>query len=176
MNVNAYSCDYFFVVKKWTTFQNTMNTTSGQKISGKEFNKLNLNTPLYKFTNFNSIHRKIIYKEGENIDDIPLTTNFCSAGGLYFTTDEKFYHWISKDSIWVWDVNVPDKATVVIEPHGKAKASKLVLSNKRLISEMKELKPLKIIQYNGHNFHFVKNPSTKLQLEAHHEIFIHSVR
>jgi len=121
------------------------------RLSGAEFNATNTR-PLRKLTNEACCHNGFQYREGLNIDPIPLSHRYCSAGGLYVTFEDCWYHWTAyrsnnpslENSLstmdYIWDVDIPDDATVIVEDDTKIKATAIILSNRRPIKDLTEWK------------------------------------
>jgi len=115
-------------------------------LSGAEFNATNTRR-LCKLTNVTSCHNGFQYREGLNIDHIPLSLGHCSAGGLYLTYENCWYRWTSyglsrpkMNMYYIWDVEIPDDATVITEDWTKLKATAIILSNCRPIKELEAWK------------------------------------
>jgi hypothetical protein len=82
-------------------------------------------------------HHGFKYVSGLNIDTIPLDlVNDCTEGGLYFCDEAHITEWVSSGEL-VADVTLPDDAVVVMTPT-KYKANKIILSNVRHVSELKQ--------------------------------------
>jgi hypothetical protein len=91
----------------------------------------------YKFLGRDMTNRGFKFVEGLNVDINPFDTiNECAAGGLYFCTDEHIPEWIHGYDV-VADVTLPDDAKVIMLPK-KCKADKIIISNVRHVSELKQ--------------------------------------
>ena len=125
-------------------------------LTGEQFNELFSNKHFVKLTNDNCKHRDFEYKEGLNTDTIEFNpTEDCKAGGLYFTDID---NWVSYDNdigiiYYMWDVKIPDNATVYIEEN-KYKATGIILTNKRCIYDSQKYCKL-AFQQNGFALQFV---------------------
>ena len=63
-------------------------------------------TKYIKLTNAKCEHNGFKFKEGLNVDTIPITKDECTPGGLYFTTLEHIEKWLSYNNChmyFVWD-------------------------------------------------------------------------
>jgi hypothetical protein len=106
-------------------------------ISGSEFNKMFFGVGMIKLTTKDCCHNGFMFKEGMNDD----TMNFnhdkvCTKDGLYFCNIKDGFDWLSyedKVMYWVWDVEIPDDAKVIIF-RNKIKTNKFILSRRREIS------------------------------------------
>jgi len=163
-------------------------------ITGKAFNAKNTQK-LYKLTNALCCHNGFQYQEGLNIDTKPLNSHPCSAGGLYLTFEGYLYVWLrynNQDMTYVWDVEIPDEATVFEESLDKIKADRLILTRRRLIKDMEDwndipllLKAtlrhwgqigwlyednpdlqLRMVQYDPTLVRYIRDPSKAIQVEA----------
>jgi len=93
-----------------------------------------------KLTNEKNIHNKLIFKDGLNIDNIPISSGECEPGGIYFTTFNNISFWLSYNRhkmYYIWDVVIPENSKVYHYPT-KSKAESIILSNCRRISELVE--------------------------------------
>jgi hypothetical protein len=149
---------------------------------GLEFNRLTKNIIFVKLMksehnyNFYPSHEKHFgfqYVTGLNIDTIPFNPNgFCKEGGLYFCECSKFYMYLDDEDYeikYIRRVLIPDDAMVYVE-RNKFKADRIILSEKKLISELNafnyESECLKFIEYNTIALRYIKNPSLKLRTKA----------
>jgi len=142
-------------------------------ITGKAFNKTNTRQ-LCKLTNAECCHHGFQYQEGLNIDTNPLNNLMCSAGGLYLTFGDCFHKWLYYNYMmmtYIWDVEIPDEAQVFREDDTKIKADRLILTNRRLIKDMKEWSNVAFLEeahrYNGLSFGglaWIYNDKPTLQL------------
>jgi hypothetical protein len=85
-------------------------------IDGKTFNEHCKDEKFKKIINedYTSGINDFQYKIGLNTDTNKLTTNTCSKGGLYFTTEENIKKFLNYGSIIV-DVKIPNETQVFIE-------------------------------------------------------------
>jgi hypothetical protein len=105
----------------------------------------------FKITNSEENHHNLQYKTGLNIDPIPFRKEgSCVPGGIYFTTPEFICEFLSM-GIWIREVTIPEDAEMVQDPDGnKWRASKVILSERRSLSDIDTWKWL--IE-NGANIH-----------------------
>jgi hypothetical protein len=109
------------------------------ELSGLQFK----NRQLIKLTYEDYIHHNYEFKDGLNVDPVPFNpTGQYTPGGFYLTYLDCWLHWVKhtncKKMHYVWDVTIPDDSRVYIESDIAIKADKIILSNKRLISELPE--------------------------------------
>jgi hypothetical protein len=147
------------------------------RVSGKEFNDKLANDPAFRFykkelvklTVENNIHNDFEFKEGLNVDIVPFNVSrICSKGGFYFTFSHCWNEWLDygyKFMYWMWDVKIPEDASVYLESETKIKANKIILENKRYIYDCEERCMLAMRQ-NINVFRFIEDPSETVQLEA----------
>ena len=93
-----------------------------------------------KLTNEDNIHNNFKFKDGLNIDTIPISSGECKPWGIYFTTFNNIHHWLSygdQKMYYIWDVVIPENSKVYHYPT-KSKAESIILSNCRRISELVE--------------------------------------
>ena len=91
-----------------------------------------------KFTNSENIHNNFTFTAGLNIDSIPISSDECEPGGIYFTTFNNMHLWLSysgQKMYYIWDVTIPENSKVYHYPT-KSKAESIILSNCRRISEL----------------------------------------
>ena len=88
--------------------------------SGCDFTQLET-PPLVRLTQATEEHNGFHFKTGLNVDTVPMTTEVCVPGGLYFTDAKDAYKWVNYASAkchkamrWARDVQIPDDATVVV--------------------------------------------------------------
>ena len=112
-------------------------------LSGKEFNEKYTGVRFVKLTNEEENHNDYQFKDGLNIDTVPFYTKLnCYAGGIYFCKFNNFVNWISYGSkimYYMRNVIIPDDALVFEESNGKYKSNKIILSEKSIIFEVKEI-------------------------------------
>jgi len=118
-----------------------------------------------KLTNKDNIHNNFTFKDGLNIDTIPISSGECKPGGIYFTTFDNIHHWLSynyHEMYYIWDVVIPENSKV----HHyltKSKAESIILSNCRRISELVEWNDLDFclmaVTQNGYSIRYIKDPS-----------------
>jgi len=163
-------------------------------ITGAEFNATNTRK-LLKLTSDSACHNGFTFREGLNIDRIPLNGLSCKAGGLYITFEDCFYLWLDYNGqamSHIWDVEIPKEAKVFMESGTKVKADMIILTNRRPISELPQWKNrdfqdealqwnsrairfidvpdegqcLYVINKSSDNIRYINNPSEDLQLIA----------
>lgn len=107
-------------------------------ISSENFNEIFAGVPLVKLTNEACCHNGMTFVEGENVDHNQFRFDHsCGPDGIYFCRLEDMFHWLDYSSspmYYMWDVVVPANARAVMY-RNKLKANRLVLSNKRKISD-----------------------------------------
>ena len=125
-----------------------------------------------KLTNKECWHNGFQFVEGLNIDHIPFTkNNYCEPGGIYFTTLENIYMWLEyndKEMYYIWDVIIPDDAQVYHQSD-KSKADKIILRNRRTLSEFfsdDQDMLISSIKNYGINLKYVKKQTPELCLVA----------
>ncbi len=141
--------------------------------SGEDFKQIYANKKFVKMTHGDDIQYGIRYRNGLIEDPITFNpTNKCSSGGIYFTTDDNWYRWFRlrfEFMVHIWDVEIPDDTLVYVE-RTKFKASKIILSNKRLIKDLpcwdNPLFCFKIVSRYIEAFQFVRNQTHELCLQV----------
>jgi hypothetical protein len=90
-----------------------------------------------KITNKEEIHYYLQYHDGLIIDPIPFEREgSCCPGGIYFTTPEFICYFINYGP-WIREVTIPEDAEMVQDPQGdKWRASKVILSPRKSLSEV----------------------------------------
>jgi len=125
-----------------------------------------------KLTNKQNIHNHFTFKDGLNVDSIPISSKECAPGGIYFTSFNNIHRWLfygDQKMYYIWDVVIPENSKVYHYPT-KSKAESIILSNCRSINELVEWNNLDFclnaVKQNGHAIQFIKNPSEEVQLVA----------
>jgi hypothetical protein len=142
-------------------------------VSGKEFNRINLDKVFIKLTNESENHNGFKFETGLNQDTIPFNPKGrCKAGGIYFCEYEKMGRWLKyrgEQMIYYRYVRVPDDAKVYIEKD-KYKTDKLILTERKEIKEiidmMTEEMLLDIVKRDGYALEYIKNQTERICLEA----------
>jgi hypothetical protein len=96
-----------------------------KEITGKQFNEINGQKPLYKLTNKEENHYGFQYKDGLNEDRLEFNTKEYCLGGLYFANIDNIYKFISINK-YIRKVTIPDDARVCIF-EDKIKANKIIV-------------------------------------------------
>ena len=52
-----------------------------------------MGTKYVKLTNKENIHNNFTFKDGLNTDTIPISSDECNPGGIYFTSLDNIHHW-----------------------------------------------------------------------------------
>ena len=138
-------------------------------ISGKEFNTRFNGVRFVKLTNKIENHYNFQYKDGLNIDTIPLTNKKeCEVGGLYFTEFNKFLLYLN-NNVYIRDVKIPDDANVCILTD-KFKSDKIFLEERTSICDLKEWNDkkfcLEAVKRSGFALQFIKEQDREICLEA----------
>jgi hypothetical protein len=111
----------------------------GSVLSGEEFNKINNRKLFVKLTNYNENHNGFQFDSGLNVDTVPFNPEGeCLPGGIYFCELKKMIHWLDYDDqpmVYYRYVLIPEDSRVYIE-NDKFKADKLILTKRRLISDI----------------------------------------
>lgn len=119
------------------------NLTDSKVLSGIEFNKKYPSTKFVKLTNESENHNGFQFKTGLNIDTVPFNyTKDCTPGGIYFCSVDEIAWWVNygnKEMKYYRIVTIPSDARVYDEDVTKMKADKLILSERKEISELPEL-------------------------------------
>ena len=142
-------------------------------INGSDFNEIYKNINFVKLTNYDCINNKYFFREGLNVDTNKfLTDRAVGEDGLYFCKEDNFIQWIfsnrSKPKYWLWDVIIPDDAKVVIM-NNSIKANKIILSNKRKISD--EIKSIVLsVLYSNFSHNKMKDELSKIPLSIFNQI------
>jgi hypothetical protein len=142
-------------------------------INGSDFNEIYKNINFVKLTNYDCINNKFFFREGLNVDTNKfLTDRAVGEDGLYFCKEDNFIQWIfsnrSKPKYWLWDVIIPDDAKVVIM-NNSIKANKIILSNKRKISD--EIKSIVLsVLYSNFSHNKMKDELSKIPLSIFNQI------
>ena len=137
-----------------------------KEITGKEFNQMFGNTPMYKFTNLKERHRGYQYVDGLNIDPNEFDiSGECSKGGLYFTSEKYIGKWIYGHT-YVRNVTIPDDAIICCY-ETKFKANKIIVGTRSKICDSniftsEEIQRL-AVQKNCFAVAFIENPSEEVQ-------------
>lgn len=121
-----------------------------------------------KLLNRSCCHNGFQFSEGLNVDTEKFDPEKLCYGGLYFCRLDDFYKWLyyRDDLHYICDVTLPDDARICDEGD-KLKADKLILLNKRTISEFFHTHPefiLPAAKANGRALMFIKNPSPEVCL------------
>jgi len=110
-------------------------------ISGTTFNNIFGNVKIFKLTNEKCIHNGLTLMEGMNVDENKFDyKNKCGPDGIYFCSENDVTQWVEyndKQMHWIWDVTIPANARVVVYSN-KFKADRLILSNKRKLTDFLE--------------------------------------
>jgi hypothetical protein len=152
-------------------------TSKYQILSGKGFNAKYNSAAFIKFTNKSGTKYDFQYKEGLNEDFQEFDPfKICVAGGLHFCKKEDAELWIENycdqgdlSYYYYWDIEIPDDA-VVVETDNKLKTNKIIMKNKRNISENEKLS-LIYIKYNSDFFDEINNPSIELVVAKFKQLF-----
>jgi hypothetical protein len=90
-----------------------------------------------KITNLEENHNGLQYKDGLVEDIIPFVKEgSCCAGGIYFS-DEKNICGFLDYGVWIREVSIPSDAEMVKDPKGgKWRASKVILGERKSLSEI----------------------------------------
>ena len=138
-------------------------------LTGKEFNEKYANTRFVKLTNKEENHNGYQFKDGLNIDTIPFNTKKeCSAGGIYFCEFNNFVEYLNygyNHMHFMRNVVISDDAQVFEEPNGKYKSDKIILLDKSVIFENKEI-CLEAVRQNGCKLQYVKEQTPEICLVA----------
>ena len=135
--------------------------------------RMTKSSTLVKLTNEEHIHYGYRYSAGLNINPQEWNDEECCDGGFYVCEFNDFPRWLGLRSgpmKYIYDVEIPEDATVCKFTH-KIKCNKLILSNKRLISDLEEWKDvyfqLNAVNVNGYySIGYISNPSELVQLAA----------
>ena len=119
-----------------------MNIFSGEIFTGKQFNEWFGHNQFIKYTNAKEKHNRFRYLTGSN----KLIEKFrpkgtASKGGFYFAkvgTDEEW----RRNQTYYRIVTIPDSALVYIEPGNKLKTNLFILSERKLIADLKIIKTI----------------------------------
>lgn len=128
----------------------------GKVISGKDFKNLFPDTEFVKLTNESENHNDYQYRDGLNIDIHEFNYDKkCCKGGLYFTTKEQMYKWISYSTniqnvqimFYVRKLVILDDSKIYIESRDKIKTDKLILEQR---TEIDINEYTEFIKYGNH--------------------------
>lgn len=107
-------------------------------ISSDNFAEIFAGVPLVKLTNESCCHNGMTFVEGENVDHNEFKYDHsCGPDGIYFCRLDDMFNWLDYSAspmYWMWDAEVPDGARAVMY-NSKLKANRLILTNKRRISD-----------------------------------------
>lgn len=139
-------------------------------LTGEEFNRIYKGVKFVKLTTTSCIHNGYEFKEGLNIDKHPLKAiEMNTPGGFCFCKYEDYKTWLHYKSpdlmMYMWDVTVPDDATVFVMNFKSVKIDKFILSNKRTIWDNEELH-MDLVEYDPNNLKYIENKTEKLCMVA----------
>lgn len=123
------------------------------------------NVECFKFLPENLVCKGFQYKLGLNIDHVPFTTcGSCIPGGLYFTTLEFRYRFMSYGPK-MGKVTFPPGTRFYKDPEGdKWKADRFILSNMVIWSDvLPEAEQLKGLLSNSDIFKYIKQPTLEMK-------------
>jgi hypothetical protein len=137
----------------------------GQVVSGEEFNRIYKGKQLIKLTNIKENHNGFKFHTGLNIDTVAFNPKGeCKPGGLYFCEMDKMISWLNYGDtpmVYYRYVLLPKDSRVYIEKN-KFKADKLILTEKKLISDiMTEEMWITAIRNSYYLFEYIINNQTE---------------
>ena len=99
----------------WSTLQMDLNNYIGQTMSGERLNHILNGMPLLKFMNDDDVHYGMKYHTGDNLDIVPFNSSGqCQAGGIYVTTLQNFYIFLTSSPGRRLDCMQPARAETVL--------------------------------------------------------------
>jgi hypothetical protein len=98
------------------------------------------NMTYLKITNSEENHKGLQYKTGLIEDILPFEKEgSCVPGGIYFSDEKNICNFLSY-GVWIREVSVPSDAEMVKDPKGdKWRASKVILGERKSLSEVSTL-------------------------------------
>ncbi len=128
------------------------------------------NQIFYKILNKSLKHNGFKYNLGLNIDTLPFNpSGSCEPGGLYFTTFDHIFKFISYGDN-IAEISIPDDAKVYEDPSlDKYKADRIFIKSIETLENFFNKNPkflMIAIKQNGCTLCFVKNQTLELCMEA----------
>lgn len=123
--------------------------TTDTSLTGDAFNQIYKGIKLIKLTNRDCLHNGLQYHEGEIVDNNEFKyDSSCGPDGIYFCTVGTIDEWLDYSTdpmFYMWDVTIPNNAKTMIY-RNKLKSDRVILSNKRKISDHMVTKLIEIIE------------------------------